>query len=98
MHQIYMEAKYWITVVSKDHIERGVAGGFMQANHGKAGPIRRMHTGDWVVFYSPKETYAGKEPLQAFTAIGRVRDEEVPRSYVSRLPAFPPQYRLSQMP
>jgi hypothetical protein len=23
--------KYWITVVSKDHITRGVAGGFMQA-------------------------------------------------------------------
>jgi len=33
--------RYWIVVVSKDHIARGVAGGFMQANHGKEGPLKR---------------------------------------------------------
>jgi predicted RNA-binding protein len=69
--------KYWIVVVSKDHIARGVAGGFMQANHGKEGPLKRMVVGDWVIFYSPKQTFAGKEPLQAFTAIGEVADDQI---------------------
>ncbi|MCR8557072.1 EVE domain-containing protein [Mucilaginibacter sp. BJC16-A38] len=69
--------KYWIVVVSKDHIARGVAGGFMQANHGKEGPLKRMAVGDWVIFYSPKQTFAGKEPLQAFTAIGEVADDQI---------------------
>jgi hypothetical protein len=69
--------RYWIVVVSKDHIARGVAGGFMQANHGKQAPLKRMSKGDWVIFYSPKQSYSGDEPLQAFTAIGRVADDEV---------------------
>jgi predicted RNA-binding protein len=69
--------KYWITVASKDHIARGVAGGFMQANHGKQAALKRVHAGDWVLFYSPKQTMNGTEPCQAFTAIGRAADEEV---------------------
>jgi predicted RNA-binding protein len=69
--------RYWITVVSKDHIARGVAGGFMQANHGKQGPLKKLSVDDWVIFYSPKKTYAGNEILQAFTAIGQVADGEV---------------------
>jgi hypothetical protein len=69
--------RYWIVVVSKDHIARGVAGGFIQANHGKPGPLKRMSAGDWVVCYSPKQTYAGNQPLQAFTAIGEVADDEI---------------------
>jgi EVE domain-containing protein len=69
--------RYWITVVSKDHIKRGVAGGFMQANHGKPGALKRVHVNDWVIFYSPKVTYQGDEKLQAFTAIGQVTGEDV---------------------
>ncbi|MES2274700.1 MAG: EVE domain-containing protein [Bacteroidota bacterium] len=69
--------KYWLTVVSKDHIMRGVDGGFMQANHGKEQPLKKMKPGDAVVFYSPKQTYAGDEKLQAFTAIGEVADDTV---------------------
>ena len=30
---------YWIGVASKDHVDHGVAGGFAQLNHGKAGPL-----------------------------------------------------------
>jgi hypothetical protein len=71
------QEKYWITVVSKDHIIRGTAGGFMQANHGKAGALKKLHTDDWVLFYSPKVTYEGDERLQAFTAIGQVADEHL---------------------
>ena len=69
--------KYWITVVSKDHILRGVKEGFMQSNHGKPGSLKKLHENDWVIFYSPKVTYAGDEKLQAFTAIGQVADEKL---------------------
>jgi hypothetical protein len=61
-------AKYWITVVSKDHLQRGVSGGFMQVNHGKERPLKRISENDWVIFYSPKLTMKGDDKLQAFTA------------------------------
>lgn len=67
-------AKYWINVVSKDHLQRGIAGGFMQANHGKKGPLERISENDWVIFYSPKLTMSGDDKLQAFTAIGQAND------------------------
>ena len=69
--------RYWIVVVSKDHIGRGVAGGFMQANHGKAAPLKKMAMNDWAICYSPKKSYNGNEPLQAFTAIGQVADDNI---------------------
>jgi len=72
-----MSQRYWIVVVSKDHLARGVEGGFMQANHGKEAPLKKLKPGDWVIFYSPKQTYGGKEPLQAFTAIGQVKGDEI---------------------
>jgi hypothetical protein len=68
------ERNYWIGVVSKDHVARGVAGGFTQLNHGKAGPLERMRAGDGFAFYSPRLSYPDGAPLQAFTAIGRIRD------------------------
>ena len=69
--------KYWIIVASKDHVQRGLAGGFIQANHGKATPLKRMQSGDWVVFYSPKVEYDKPEKCQCFTAIVRVAGNEV---------------------
>jgi hypothetical protein len=45
---------YWINTVSADHVQRGVAGGFTQANHGKPYMLRKMARGDWIIFYSPK--------------------------------------------
>ena len=68
---------YWIGVVSKDHVAIGVAGGFTQLNHGKAGPLERMRAGDGFAFYSPRTVYPDGPPLQAFTAIGRIRDGTV---------------------
>ncbi len=64
--------QYWIGVVSKDHVNIGVANGFMQLNHGKAGPLERVRPGDGFVFYSPRTAYPDGPLLQAFTAIGRV--------------------------
>jgi EVE domain len=66
----------WITTVSRDHVRLGVQGRFTQANHGKPHMLRRMAKGDWIVFYSPKTALEGGEPLQAFTAIGQIADDE----------------------
>ena len=69
-------SKYWIAVASAEHARRGKAG-FMQVNHGKKTPLQRIRAGDGVVYYSPAETMGGKDRLQSFTTIGRVRDEEL---------------------
>lgn len=69
--------KYWIIVASKDHLQRGVEGGFIQANHGKAAPLKRMHPGDWVVFYSPRLEYEKPEKYQHFTAIAQITDDRI---------------------
>jgi EVE domain len=66
----------WINTVSRDHVQQGVRGRFTQANHGKPHMLRRMAKGDWVVFYSPRSALSGGEPLQAFTAIGQIADDE----------------------
>jgi hypothetical protein len=66
----------WIGVASANHVARGRAEGFMQVNHGKAAPLRRMQPGDIVAYYSPVEVFGTRSPLQAFTAIGRVREGE----------------------
>lgn len=71
------ERNYWIGVVSKEHVAIGVKGGFTQLNHGKAGPLERMRAGDGFAFYSPRMSYPDGEPLQAFTALGRIRDGAV---------------------
>jgi len=68
--------KYWLGVVSKEHVMRGVAGNYVQVCHGKAAPLRRMQEGDWFIYYSPVNAFMSKEKLQAFTAIGRVSGNE----------------------
>lgn len=69
-------ARNWIGVASADHVRRGVAGGFMQVNHGKAAPLRRIKPGDTIIYYSPTEVYRATDGLQAFTAIGTVKEGE----------------------
>jgi hypothetical protein len=64
--------RYWLGVVSRRHVERGVKGGFAQLCHGKRAPLARMQVGDWLVYYSPRTEMDGGTPLQTFTAIGRV--------------------------
>ncbi|MEP7181029.1 MAG: EVE domain-containing protein [Betaproteobacteria bacterium] len=64
----------WIGVASADHVDLAVAGGYAQLNHGKAGPLERMRAGDGFAYYSPRTTWPDGPPLQAFTAVGRVRD------------------------
>ncbi len=71
---------HWIAVASAEHVRRGRADGFMQVCHGKAGPLQRIKPGDGVIYYSPTITFGGADRLQAFTAIGTVRNGEPYRS------------------
>lgn len=69
--------RYWIVVASRDHAKAGEAGGFVQACHGKQGPVSRMQAGDWVTIYSPRLHFERSEPCQAFTALGQVSGQRV---------------------
>jgi hypothetical protein len=69
-------SRNWIVVASADHVRKGGAGGFMQAGHGKAAPLRRVQPGDRIACYSPATVFGGKDRLQAFTAFGVARDGE----------------------
>jgi hypothetical protein len=75
--------RYWVGVASKEHVMRGVQGGFAQVCHGKAGPLKQMKMDDWIIYYSPTLRFGEKEPCRAFTAIGRIKGKE------------PYQYRMS---
>ena len=67
--------KYWIGVACRDHVMRGVAGGFAQLGHGKRSGLARMQVGDWIAYYSPRTALEASKPVQAFTAIGTVTGE-----------------------
>jgi hypothetical protein len=69
--------KAWLGVVSREHVMIGVGLGIAQVNHGKRPPLTRLHAGDWFVYYSPRTSYPDGDPLQAFTALGRVADDEI---------------------
>ena len=69
-------AKNWIAVASAEHVRIGRAGGFMQVNHGKLAPLKRIHPLDMVVYYSPTEVLREPDGLQSFTALGKVKPME----------------------
>jgi len=68
-------SRNWVAVASAEHVRIGRGQGFMQVCHGKAAPLRRLHPGDGVVYYSPTAVFRGNDRLQAFTAIGVVKDD-----------------------
>jgi hypothetical protein len=86
--------KYWINTVSRDHVRVGVEGGFTQANHGRSTTLRQLASGDLVAFYSPRTRYPDGEPLQRFTALGRVEDDTPYQAEMT--PAFHPWRRHMQ--
>lgn len=69
--------RYWIGVASRDHVLKAVQGGFAQLCHGKHAPLKKMKTGDWIIYYSPKVNFRDTAPHQKFTAIGQITDEHV---------------------
>src|SRR5437879_1299568 len=69
--------QFWVGVVSREHVQFGVKGGFIQLGHGKKAPLQHLRAGDGVVMYSPRTAYPDGEPLQRFTAIGVVSTGEI---------------------
>ncbi len=67
----------WLGVVSRDHVRRGVELGIVQTNHGAKAGLARMSPGEWFVYYSPKTAHPDGDALKAFTAIGRIADDEL---------------------
>ncbi|MCB9639962.1 MAG: EVE domain-containing protein [Myxococcales bacterium] len=68
--------RYWVNTVCRQHVLMGMEGGFLQADHGKDTRIRKLQRGDVVAFYSPRTALQGGDPLQCFTALGCVEDEQ----------------------
>lgn len=72
-------------MASKDHVRSGITGGFTQACHGKASPLKRMQKDDFVICYSGKQTFGGPAKCQEFTAIGQVKDIEIYQFQISEI-------------
>lgn len=68
--------KNWIAVACAAHVRIGCEGGFMQVNHGKLAPLKRIHPLDMVAYYSPSEVLRQPDGLQSFTALGQVKPSE----------------------
>jgi len=68
--------RYWIGVASREHVMRGIKGGFAQVCHGKEGPLKQMRKDDWIIYYSPTIKFGEKDPCRAFTAIGKIEEGE----------------------
>lgn len=71
------KTRYWIGVASRDHVIKGVQGEFAQLCHGKKTPLKKMNTGDLLIYYSSKKSLKENKPYQKFTAIGRVVGDNV---------------------
>ncbi|BFU46248.1 EVE domain-containing protein [Krasilnikovia sp. MM14-A1004] len=68
---------HWLGVVCRDHVQRGTRLGIAQLGHGKRDGLARLAAGDWLVYYSPRTSLRDGAPLQAFTALGVVADDEI---------------------
>jgi hypothetical protein len=77
------EIKYWVIAASKDHVKNGTAQGIAQACHGKSSPLKRMKKGDFILYYSGKQTLGKPDKCQEFTAVGKVLDDEIYQFQVS---------------
>ncbi len=69
--------RYWLNVVSLEHVKTGVEGGFTQACHGKKSALERMKKGDGIVHYSPKVMMGEGAACKKFTSIGRIADDRI---------------------
>jgi len=72
-----MTNRYWIAVVSKEHVLNGIDWEIMQVCHGKKAPLKRINKDDFIIFYSSKYRMNDKKPYQKFTAIAKAIDDEI---------------------
>jgi hypothetical protein len=75
--------RFWINTVTLDHVEGAAAGGFTQADHGADARLRQPNRGDEMIFYSPRRTLWGKEPVRQFTAWATIIGDEPYQAYVT---------------
>jgi len=68
--------RYWMAVASREHVERGIEGGFAQVCHGKIATLKTMSAGDGLIYYSPTYHFGEKDICRCFTAIGIVEERE----------------------
>lgn len=78
------EHQYWIGIVSREHVQRGVQVGYVQLNHGKRAPLQRLRAGDGLLMYSPRMSYPDGPPLQCFMAIGVIKTGDIYQVEMSR--------------
>jgi hypothetical protein len=77
------ERRFWINTVSLDHVEAAVRGGFTQADHGAGTRLRRPRPGDQMVFYSPRTSLRGGQPVRQFTAWATITGDKPYQVHVS---------------
>jgi len=76
--------RYWVNVISSNHVKKGIEGGFTQYGHGKRAALERLSPGDVIIFYSARETIARNSPaVQRFTAHAKVSETPVYRMELS---------------
>lgn len=67
--------KYWIGVASEDHVLKGLELGICQLCHGKQNPLKLLHKGDFLIYYSPRVAFKSAKLSQKFIAVGIIIDE-----------------------
>lgn len=72
-----LDRKCWLGVASLEHVNSAVEQGICQFSHGKMSAVKNISSGDWIVYYSPKDKMEGGTAVQAFTAIGQVAAGEI---------------------
>ena len=73
-HRRMTARAYWIGVAAKDHVDKGVAGGFCMFAHGKHSAVQRLNPADLFCYYAPMTGMGAGEVVRAFTAIGEILD------------------------
>ncbi len=71
------ERRFWIGSATRDHVMRGIESGFCQLSHGPPAALQRVCRGDWIAYYSGRDSFEGKSVCQRFTAIGKIAGDEV---------------------
>jgi hypothetical protein len=78
-----VERRCWINTVTLDHVEAAAEGGFTQADHGARTRLARPRPGDEMIFYSPRTSLHGGEPVRQFTAWATITGDEPYQAWVS---------------
>ena len=79
---------HWIAVISRAHSRIAAASGFLQVNHGKAGPLRKTKASDEVFIYCPREEMQGGAVLKRVEFRCTIDDDWVYQ--VEQAPGFVP--------